>query len=79
MAAPLKDFRCAINAQCDDALEGYAAMLGVDKQTAARRILADWARAFHRGTSLYAKRRAANGAQLGLDGFDSADDGEGRK
>lgn len=79
MSAPLKDFRCAISQQVDDALEGYASMLSVDKQTAARRILADWARAFHRGTSLYAKKRAANGAQLDLDGFDSADDGAGRK
>lgn len=79
MATPLKDFRCAISGQIDDALEGHAAALGVDKQTAARRILADWARAYHRGASLYAKRRAANGAQLDLDGLDSADDGEGRK
>lgn len=79
MAIPLKDFRCAINAQIDDALEGHAAACGIDKQTAARRILADWARGYHRGVTVYARKRAANGAQLALDGFDSADDGEGRK
>lgn len=79
MAAPLKDFRCAISQQVDDALEAHAAMLGVDKQTAARRILAEWGKAFHRGARLYAKRRASNGEQLGLDGFDSEDDGDSRK
>jgi hypothetical protein len=79
VAIPLKDFRCAINQQIDDALEAHATACGVDKQTAARRILADWARGYHKGASLYARRRAANGAQLELDGVDSADYGAGRK
>ena len=79
MATPLKDFRCAINEQIDDALEAHALACGVDKQTAARKILADWARGYHKGASLYARRRASNGAQLDLDGLDAADGGAGRK
>jgi hypothetical protein len=79
VAIPLKDFRCAISEQIDDALEAHALACGTDKQTAARKILNDWARGYHKGASLYARRRAANGAQLELDGVDSADDGAKRK
>jgi hypothetical protein len=79
MSAPLKDFRCAIPEQVDDALEAHALACGSDKQAAARKILADWARGYHRGVSLYAKRRAANGSQLELDDLETADDGARRK
>jgi hypothetical protein len=79
MAIPLKDFRCAIPEQVDDALEAHACACGVDKQTAARKILADWAKGYHNGVRLYARKRASNGAQLELDGVDTEDDGARRK
>ncbi len=79
MATPLKEFRCAIPEQVDDALEAHATACGTDKQTAARKILADWARGYHKGVTLYARRRAANGAQLELDDLETADGGAGRR
>jgi hypothetical protein len=79
MAVPLKDFRCAINEQVDDALEAHALACGTDKQTAARKILSDWARGYHKGVTLYARKRAANGSQLELDDMEPADDGTRRK
>jgi len=78
LAIPLKDFRCAISEQVDDALEAHAYACGVDKQAAARKILAEWARDYHKGVTLYARKRAANGAQLELDGVETADDGIAR-
>ena len=78
MSIPLKDFRCAIPESVDIWLDAVAASTGADKAAVARDVLKDWAKRKHREHTVAARRLAANGLQMELDGVDTEDDGVGR-
>lgn len=78
MSVPLKDFRCAIPESVDIWLDAVAASTGADKAAVARDVLKEWAKRKHREHTVAARRMAANGLQMELDGVDAADDGAQR-
>lgn len=79
MSKATKDLRVLLPESVDLILDAEAAGLGVDKQVIAREVLEKWARQRHRAFKVYAKRLAANGLQMELNGFDVEDDGAQRK
>lgn len=78
MSIPLKDFRCAIPESVDIWLDAVAASTGADKAAVAREVLKEWAKRKHREHTVAARRMAANGLQMELDGVDPEDAGVGR-
>lgn len=75
MSIPLKDFRCAIPESVDIWLDAVAASTGADKAAVARDVLKQWAKQKHREHTVAARRMAANGLQMELDGVDAAEGG----
>ncbi len=69
------DHRTQITELTDIALEARAGALGVDKSAVSRKVLQEWAEKVHREHRLFARRLAAHGMQLELDGVEPADDG----
>lgn len=78
MSIPLKDFRCAIPESVDIWLDAVSVATGADKAAVARDVLRDWAKRKHREHTVAARRLAANGLQMELDGVGTEDDGASR-
>lgn len=78
MALPLKDFRLGITEAIDIALDAQAAAFGKDKAAVARDVLAEWSKRKLHEHKVMARRLAANGLQMELDGVEAEDDGTSR-
>lgn len=78
MSVPLKDLRLGITEAIDIMLDARAVAFGLDKQTVARQVLAEWAKRMAHEHKVIARRLAANGMQPELFGDDAADDGTSR-
>lgn len=63
----------------DIALDSEKAATGDSKQEIVRQILEQWRRRRHRAFTVYARRLAANGMQMELEGIDEEDEGLKRK
>jgi len=63
----------------DIALESEAKATRQSKQEIARQVLEVWRRQRHRAFTVYARRLAANGMQMELEGIDEEDEGSPRK
>ena len=77
MSLPLKDFRCGVTVEIDNALSATARAFGVDKATVAREVLGEWAaKKFHEAKVHVALSRAngTNAASAGIASDDSDTD-----